>query len=99
MRRSILLLFVALISILFYQQGVAQDTHYWTYQYGTRAVLLGGTVIGSVLDISGIYYNPGGLSLLDDPETLLASKVFHWPHYSLENLGGTDKKFTKRFRE
>jgi hypothetical protein len=94
MRRIFLLLSVALITIIFYQPGLAQDSHYWTYQYGTRAFLLGGTVIGSVLDISGIYYNPGGLSLLDDPETLLASKAFHWPNYSLENLAGTDKKLT-----
>jgi hypothetical protein len=92
MRRICLLLFVAIITIIFCQQGLAQDSHYWTYQYGTRAFLLGGMVIGSVLDISGIYYNPGGLSLLKDPETLLASKVYQWPHYSLENLGGTDKK-------
>jgi hypothetical protein len=94
MRRICLLLFVAIITIIFCQQGLAQDSHYWTYQYGTRAFLLGGMVIGSVLDISGIYYNPGGLSLLKDPETLLASKVYHWPHYSLENLGGTNKKLT-----
>ena len=36
-----------------------QDSHYWTNQYGTRATLLGGAVIGSVLDLSGTYYNPG----------------------------------------
>jgi len=28
----------------------AQDTHYWNIQYGTRATLLGGAVIGSVSD-------------------------------------------------
>ena len=33
---------------------VAQDTHYWTYQYGMRAELLGGAAVGSVLDISTI---------------------------------------------
>lgn len=94
MRQTCLLLSVSFITIILCQQGLAQDSHYWTYQYGTRAFLLGGTVIGSVLDISGIYYNPGGLSLLKDPETLLASRAFHWPNYSLENLGGTDKKIS-----
>lgn len=94
MRKTSLLLSVALLTIFVCQQGFTQDSHYWTYQYGTRAFLLGGMVIGSVLDISGIYYNPGGLSLLEDPETLLASKAFHWPHYSFENLGGSGKKIT-----
>ncbi len=65
----------------------AQDAHYWTYQYGTRATLLGGAVIGSVLDLSGTYYNPGGLSLIEDPDTLMAAKLFHYPRVSLTRHG------------
>jgi len=61
----------------------AQDAHYWTNQYGTRATLLGGAVIGSVLDLSGTFYNPGGMSLIKDPETLMAAKVMQYPHVSL----------------
>jgi hypothetical protein len=94
MRKICVILSLVFLFILFCQQSSAQDTHYWTYAYGTRAVLLGGTVIGSVLDISGIYYNPGGLSLLEDPETLLASKVYHWPRYSFGNIGKTDREIT-----
>jgi hypothetical protein len=60
-----------------------QDSHYWTSQYGTRATLLGGAVIGSVLDLSGTYYNPGGMSLIKDPQTLMAAKVIQYPHVSL----------------
>jgi hypothetical protein len=94
MRKTCLFLSVVLVTTFFCLQGFTQDSHYWTYQYGTRAFLLGGMVIGSVLDISGIYYNPGGLSLLADPETLLASKAFHWPHYTFEKIGDTEKKIT-----
>ena len=58
-----------LIPILFVigidAETVAQDTHYWTYQYGMRAELLGGAAVGSVLDVSTMYYNPGGLSLIE----------------------------------
>jgi len=61
----------------------AQDAHYWTNQYGTRATLLGGAVIGSVLDLSGTYYNPGGMSLIEDPQTLMAAKVLQYPRVSL----------------
>ncbi|UCC82868.1 MAG: hypothetical protein JSW46_18190 [Gemmatimonadota bacterium] len=56
--------------------AVAQDAHYWTYQYGTRANLLGGAVIGSVLDVSATFYNPGALSLIVDPDIIATSKVF-----------------------
>lgn len=69
-------------------KGNAQDSHYWTHQYGTRSTLLGGLVIGSVLDLSGTYYNPGGLSLIDKPETILAAKVFHYPNITLKSLAG-----------
>ncbi|MGD8536248.1 MAG: hypothetical protein PVF66_10410 [Candidatus Aminicenantes bacterium] len=69
-------------------RGNAQDTHYWTHQYGTRSTLLGGLVIGSVLDLSGTYYNPGGLSLIKDPETVMAAKIFQYPSITLKGLAG-----------
>ncbi len=56
--------------------GSAQDTHYWTHQYGTRGNLLTGAVIGSAVDISATYYNPGSLALIDSPELFLTGKVF-----------------------
>jgi hypothetical protein len=71
-------------------KGNAQDTHYWTHQYGTRSTLLGGLVIGSVLDLSGTYYNPGGLSLIKDPETVMAAKIFQYPSITLEGFAGGD---------
>jgi hypothetical protein len=71
-------------------KGSAQDTHYWTHQYGTRSTLLGGLVIGSVLDLSGTYYNPGGLSLIEDPETVMAAKIFQYPSITLKGFAGGD---------
>ncbi len=62
----------------------AQDAQYWTYQYGTRATLLGGAVIGSVLDISAAFYNPGGLALIDDPELVATSRVIEASGVSIE---------------
>jgi hypothetical protein len=60
-----------------------QDSHYWTNQYGSRATLLGGAVIGSVLDLSGTYYNPGGMSLVEKPQTIMAANVLRYPRVSL----------------
>jgi len=67
--------------------AAAQDSHYWTGQYGSRATLLGGAVIGSVLDLSGTYYNPGGMSLIDKPQTLMAAKIFQYPRVTLAGTG------------
>ena len=78
-------LFIAIFAI-FSQSSQAQDANYWTHQYGTRATLLGGAVIGSVLDLSGTFYNPGGLALIEKPDILLAAKVFQYPHYLLRGI-------------
>jgi hypothetical protein len=53
----------------------AQDAHYWTHQYGTRSNLLGGAVVGSVVDISASFYNPGALALIQSPDLIQTSKV------------------------
>lgn len=54
----------------------AQDTHYWTLQYGPVAELLGGTVVGSTRDLSGTYYNPGALALAKDPSFVASVESF-----------------------
>ncbi len=66
----------------------AQDTHYWTHQYGTRATLLGGAVIGSVLDLSATYYNPGMLPLIDNPALILGARVIEFTNIDIPNGGG-----------
>lgn len=71
-----------------YESTFAQDAHYWTYQYGTRANLLGGLVVGSVVDISAAYYNPGALALLDDIELVAASSVAEASNLSLSGSQG-----------
>jgi len=47
------------------QDASAQDSHYWTTQYGNRSRLLAGAVIGSVDDVSAVFYNPGALALIE----------------------------------
>jgi hypothetical protein len=56
----------------------AQDSHWWTTQFGNRARLLGGAVVGSATDLSSLYYNPGALALVPQPELLLSGTVFQY---------------------
>ncbi len=80
------IIFASIIVILtFFIDAKAQDANYWTHQYGSRSTLLGGAVIGSVLDLSATYYNPGALSLIDEPDVLLAAKVFEYPNYTIKS--------------
>ena len=62
----------------------AQDAQYWTNQYGNRARLLAGAVIGSSTDLASVYYNPGALALVENPELLLSANVFQYTRYTLQ---------------
>jgi hypothetical protein len=66
----------------------AQDSHYWTTQFGNRARLLGGAVVGSATDLSAVYYNPGALALVPKPELLLSGTVFQYESVGMENALG-----------
>ena len=61
----------------------AQDSHYWTEQFGNRARLLGGAFIGGGTDISVVYYNPGRLATME-PELLLAGNAFQLQNSTVE---------------
>lgn len=88
-RRKIVCIAVLHLTICsFASRVVAQDTHYWTHQYGTRATLLGGAVIGSPLDLSATYYNPGMLPLIDNPATILGARVLEFTNIDIPNGGG-----------
>jgi hypothetical protein len=76
----------------------AQDNHYWTTQFGNRARLLGGAVVGSATDMSAIYYNPGALALVEKPELLLSGTVFQYETLGVENaLGPGENLSDSRF--
>ena len=42
------------------------NSHYWSHQYGSKGLLLNGSVIASVNDETAIFYNPGSMALTDD---------------------------------
>ncbi len=77
--------------------AAGQDSQWWTNQYGNRARLLGGAVIGSSRDLSSVYYNPGGLAIVDQPEALLTGYVFELDNIKYEDFlfEGTDLSSTR----
>ncbi|UCH82618.1 MAG: hypothetical protein JSW50_09010, partial [Candidatus Latescibacterota bacterium] len=68
--------------------AVAQDTHYWNNQYGPRAMLLSGAVIGSIQDMSGTYYNPGTLGYIAEPELLLSANIYQATRLRIDEGAG-----------
>ena len=80
----------AVLTVATATNAAAQDTHYWTYQYGTRANLLSGAVVGSVVDISAAYYNPGALALVEDISLIATQKVFELSNIDFDPSSGID---------
>lgn len=68
--------------------ATAQDSQYWSQQYGPRASLLSGVVIGSVDDISGTYYNPGALGVADDLAFAISADVYEYESITVEDGAG-----------
>ncbi len=68
----------------------AQDAHYWTNQYGTRAELLGGLVVGSAVDLSATYYNPGALAHVSNPTLILTTDAWQFIGITLDTGVGDD---------
>ena len=72
-------------------QIISQQNNYWDLQYGTRSTLLGGTVIGSVSDLSATYYNPGAIALFKDLNLILSAQAYQLDKYVLGNGTGEGK--------
>jgi len=75
--------------------GVSQTGYYWTQQYGTRSILLGGAVIGGVEDLGAVYYNPGRLAIIENPAFLINSNVYELNEISVEDAVGERANLAK----
>lgn len=73
----------------------AQEGHYWSQQYGTRSMLLSGSVIGGVSDLGLVYYNPARLSQVKNPAFLISADVYEWNNLRITDAFGRDADATQ----
>jgi hypothetical protein len=81
-------LVVGLVALAAVPRAAAQDTHYWSIQYGPIGQLVGGQLIGGVSDLSATFYNPGALSLRNESSYLLSTESVQWETLSTEPQPG-----------
>ena len=89
MTKNALLLFLCLCSYTSW----AQDTHYWSQQFGTRSALLSGAVLGGAQDNTMIYYNPGALGLLENSSISINANAYRIENIKVENALGEQADF------
>jgi len=86
---------VSLAIVLVAGSSYAQDGHYWTQQYGTKSMLLSGSVIGGVEDLGAVYYNPARLAVIPNPAFLLSASVYEYNQLSADNALGDKRSLSK----
>jgi len=73
-----------------------QEAYYWNINYGTKSILLSGSVIGSVSDLSATYYNPGAIALFKEAKFILTARVYQLDTYTIKDgaAEGVDLDFS-----
>ncbi len=87
---SLLRLSLAAGALALAPAALAQDSQYWTIQYGPVGQLVGGQLIGGVPDLSATFYNPGALSLRNESSYLLSTESVQWELVSTEARPGLE---------
>jgi hypothetical protein len=78
------------LSLVATERVAAQDSNYWSLQYGPVGQLVGGQLIGGVSDLSSTFYNPGSLALSNQTSYLLSSEAVQNESISTTSAGGPD---------
>lgn len=84
--------FIALPAFLHAQPG-----NYWTNSFSTEASLLSGAVVGGNAEITAIFYNPAGISDIEESRIDLNASLFNLEHKKYKNPLGTNTEMENWF--
>jgi hypothetical protein len=77
---------VLLAGMVLHLFAAAQDTHYWTHQFGTRSALMGGAVVSGTSDNSMIFYNPAAVSFIDSISFSINANIYQVENTRIKNV-------------
>ncbi len=72
----------------------AQPANYWNISFSSEATMLGGAVVGGGSGITSIYYNPAGISEIENSNIALNTSMFTMSVENYKNAFGTGEDFT-----
>ncbi|MCH2045360.1 MAG: hypothetical protein MK212_14685 [Saprospiraceae bacterium] len=77
----------------------AQESNYWTQQYGARSNMLGGAVVAGLEDNSALYYNPAAISFIKTSNLSLNTSAYQYAEtYHHNGAGQGIDLFSRRAR-
>jgi len=80
---------IVFVFLLINKNVFAQPDRYWSVTFNTEASMLAGAVVGDNSDITSIYFNPAGISQIEDKKLMLNANLFKldFETYSQDNSG------------
>ncbi len=83
---------VYFLFLLFPVFAYAQPANYWTNSFNTEASLLSGAVVGGGAEITAIFYNPAGISDVEESRFDLNASLFYLENKRYNNPLGENTK-------
>jgi long-subunit fatty acid transport protein len=97
MRLIYFLVIFLLLSILPTGLLQAQEANYSNYEVGSKATMLGGSVVAGVDNISAIYYNPASFSFIENSSVALETATLFGATLRINNGAGQDINIKSNF--
>jgi len=73
----------------------SQEDRYWSTSFNTEASLLAGAVVGGNSNITSLYYNPAGISEIEEKKIMLNVNLFKLNNESYKNIIGDKESISK----
>lgn len=80
--------YALILSISFMFNGLSQDYHHWSEQFGARASFLGGAATAGLGDNATVYYNGAAMSFVEFPSLSITVNAYRISNIQLKNALG-----------
>lgn len=75
-------------SLLFSFQGNSQTENYWSWNFNTPSVLLGGSVVAGNAGASAVFYNPSLILNDSIPKLAVSARIVSLQFFNADNIAG-----------
>ncbi len=94
MKNSLLKYLFTLLILLSGFSLLAQPANYWSSSFNSEATLLGGAVVGGGSGITSIFFNPAGISEIENSNIALNTSMFTLLIENYKNVFGKDENYS-----
>ena len=83
--------FLIIILLILTVNIFAQESRFWSNTFNTEASMLAGAVVGGNSDITSLYFNPAGISEIEEKKIVLNANLFRLDKEEYKNIIGKNE--------